>query len=358
MSEKVLMKGNEAIAEAAIRCGCRHYFGYPITPQTEIAAYMAKRMPKIGGTFLQAESEIAAINMVYGCASTGKRAMTSSSSPGISLKAEGISYLAGADLPALIVNVQRGGPGLGGIQPSQSDYFFMTRGPGHGDFHIIVLAPATVQEMADMTRLAFELGEKYRMPAMLLADGTMGQMMEPVELPPEVPYEEWKAKNEELKSGWATTGTELKREHHIVNSLYLKPEELEKTNCERFERYAQLEKEECRWEEYMMDDAEICVVSCGITARVSKNAIVECRKRGIKVGMIRPITLFPFPKAPLSKAAAKVKSFLTVELNMGQMSEDVKLAINCSKPVNMCNRVGGMIPSTDEVIAAIEKEAK
>ena len=355
MSEKVLMKGNEAIAEAAIRCGCRHYFGYPITPQTEIAAYMAKRMPKIGGTFLQAESEIAAINMVYGCASTGRRAMTSSSSPGISLKAEGISYLAGADLPALIVNVQRGGPGLGGIQPSQSDYFFMTRGPGHGDFHIIVLAPATVQEMADMTRLAFELGEKYRMPAMLLADGTMGQMMEPVVLPDDegIRYQGTGNRNE-----WAVTGTECKRPHHIINSLYLKPDELEKTNIERFERYAKLEKEECRWEEYLMDDAEICVVSVGITARVSKNAIVECRKRGIKVGMIRPITLYPFPKEPLAKAAAKVKSFLTVELNMGQMNEDVKLAINCQKPVNMCNRVGGMIPSTDEVVAAIEKEAK
>ena len=354
MSEKVLMKGNEAIAEAAIRCGCRHYFGYPITPQTEIAAYMSKRMPKIGGTFLQAESEIAAINMVYGCASTGRRVMTSSSSPGISLKAEGISYLAGADLPALIVNVQRGGPGLGGIQPSQSDYFFMTRGPGHGDFHIIVLAPATVQEMADMTRLAFELGEKYRMPAMILADGTMGQMMEPVVLPEEQvdPAEVMKGKD------WATTGTEMKRKHRIVNSLYLKPDELEKTNIERFERYAQLEKEECRWEEYMMDDADICVVSCGITARVSKNAIVEVRKRGIKVGMIRPITLFPFPKAVFAKAAEKVKSFLTVELNMGQMKEDVELAIRCSKPISMCNRVGGMIPSSDEVLAAIEKEAK
>ena len=352
MSEKVLMKGNEAIAEAAIRCGCRHYFGYPITPQTEIAAYMAKRMPKIGGTFLQAESEIAAINMVYGCASTGCRAMTSSSSPGISLKAEGISYLAGADLPALIVNVQRGGPGLGGIQPSQSDYFFMTRGPGHGDFHIIVLAPATVQE--DMTRLAFELGEKYRMPAMLLADGTMGQMMEPVVLPEtEIdPADVLKGK------AWAVTGTEMKRKHNIINSLYLKPDELEKTNIERFERYAKLEKEECRWEEYLMDDAEICVVSVGITARVSKNAIVECRKRGIKVGMIRPITLYPFPKEPLAKAAKKVKSFLTVELNMGQMNEDVKLAIKCSKPVDMCNRVGGMIPSTDEVANAIVRASE
>ena len=354
MSEKVLMKGNEAIAEAAIRAGCRHYYGYPITPQTEIAAYMSKRMPKIGGTFLQAESEIAAINMVYGTASTGKRVMTSSSSPGVSLKAEGISYLAGADLPALIVNVQRGGPGLGGIQPSQSDYHFMTRGPGHGDFRVIVLAPASVQEMADMTSLAFELGEKYRMPAVLFADGTMGQMMEPVVLP------EKEVDPATIPAGkpWATTGTEMKREHNIVNSLYLKPDELEKTNLERFERYQKLEREECRWEEYLMEDAEFCIVSVGITSRVSKNAIVEARKRGIKVGMIRPITLFPFPKSPLQKAAGKVKAFLTVELNMGQMAEDVALVTKSAKPIAMCNRVGGMIPSVDEVVAAIEKLAK
>ena len=351
MSETVLMKGNEAIAEAAILAGCRHYFGYPITPQTEVAAYMAKKMPKIGGTFLQAESEIAAINMVYGVASTGHPAMTSSSSPGISLKAEGISYLAGADLPALIINVQRGGPGLGGIQPSQSDYFLATRGPGHGDFHVLVFAPSSVQEMADLTGRALHLAWKYRMPAMLLADGTMGQMMEPVNLP-----EPSNAFGED--NPWAATGTGMKRPHNIINSLYLKPDELEKTNIERFKRYEQLERDETRWEEYLMDDAEICVVSTGITARVSKNAIAECRRRGIKVGMIRPITLFPFPKEPLAKAAARVKSFLTVELNMGQMREDVELAIRCSKPVAMCNRVGGMIPSTDEVVAAIEKEAK
>jgi 2-oxoglutarate ferredoxin oxidoreductase subunit alpha len=230
----------------------------------------------------------------------------------------------------------------------------MTKGPGHGDFHIIVLAPATVQEMADLTRLAFELGEKYRMPAMLLADGTMGQMMEPVVLPEDEIDPEAAAAGK----SWAVTGTGLAREHNIINSLYLKPDELERTNYERFERYARLEREECRWEEYLMDDAEICVVSVGITARVSKNAIVEARKQGIKVGMIRPITLYPFPKEALAKASAKVKSFLTVELNMGQMNEDVKLAIGCSKPVNMCNRVGGMIPSTDEVLAAIRKEAK
>ncbi|MBO6054905.1 MAG: 3-methyl-2-oxobutanoate dehydrogenase subunit VorB [Oscillospiraceae bacterium] len=347
MQEKVLMKGNEAIAEAAILAGCRHYFGYPITPQTEVAAYMAKRMPKIGGTFLQAESEIAAINMVYGVSSTGKRAMTSSSSPGISLKCEGISYLAGADLPALIVNVQRGGPGLGGIQPSQSDYFLATRGPGHGDFHVLVLAPSSVQEMADLTSKAFDLAEKYRMPAMLLADGTMGQMMEPVVLPEE--------REPSSAPDWAVTGTGMSREHNIINSLYLSPAELERLNNERFARYAVIEEKEPMWESFMMDDAEICIVSCGITARVSRNAIVQARSEGIKVGMIRPITLWPFPKKPLLEAADQVRSFISVELNMGQMKEDVELAIRCKKPVSLCNRVGGMIPSPDEVLEAIRK---
>ena len=348
MSEKVLMKGNEAIAEAAILAGCRHYFGYPITPQTELTAYMAKKLPKIGGTFLQAESEIAAINMVYGVSSTGKRVMTSSSSPGISLKAEGISYLAGADLPALIVNVQRGGPGLGGIQPSQSDYFLATRGPGHGDFHVIVVAPSSVQEMADLTRLAFDLADKYRMPAMLLADGTMGQMMEPVVLP--------EAEELNVDKPWAVTGTEMKREHNIVNSLYLQPQVLEDKNLERFERYKLIEENEPRWESFMMEDADFCIVSCGITARVSRNAILAARKEGIKVGMIRPLTLWPFPKKPLLEAADKVKSFITVELNMGQMTQDVELAIRCKKPVTLVKRVGGMIPSMEEVLDAIRKE--
>ena len=348
MQEKVLMKGNEAIAEAAILAGCRHYLGYPITPQTEVAAYMAKKMPKIGGTFIQAESEIAAINMVYGVAATGKRAMTSSSSPGIALKCEGISYLAGSDLPALIVNVQRGGPGLGGIQPSQSDYFLATRGPGHGDFHVLVFAPASVQEMADLTVRAFDLAEKYRMPAMLLADGTMGQMMEPVVLP------EPCGESTHDKS-WAVTGTECKRKHNIVNSLYLSPAELERLNIERFERYKKIEQDECMWEEFMMDDAEICIVSCGITARVARNAIVEARKQGIKVGMLRPITLWPFPKQALYQAAQKVRRFICVELNMGQMKEDVELAIRCQKPVDLCSRVGGMIPSPEEVLSYIKK---
>lgn len=347
MEEKVLMKGNEAIAESAIRSGCRHYFGYPITPQTEVAAYMAKRMPKVGGVFLQAESEISAINMVYGVSSTGKRVMTSSSSPGISLKQEGISYIAGADLPAVIVNVQRGGPGLGGIQPSQSDYYQATKGGGHGDYHLIVLTPSSVQEMADLASLAFDLADKYRMPAMLLADGTMGQMMEPVILP--------EAQVHVYEKPWALTGTEMKRPHNIVNSLYLKPEELEKTNIERYERYKTIEETETRFERYMMDDAEYAIVAFGIAARVAKNAIVALRKEGIKVGLIRPITVWPFPKKAIDEASYSVKAFLSVELSMGQMIDDVRLSENCRKPVYLCNRVGGMIPSSEDIIASVYK---
>ncbi|MBQ5801813.1 MAG: 3-methyl-2-oxobutanoate dehydrogenase subunit VorB [Clostridia bacterium] len=350
MKDKVLMKGNEAIAEAAIIAGCRHYFGYPITPQTEIAAYMAKRMPKIGGTFLQAESEISAINMVYGVAGTGHRVMTSSSSPGISLKQEGISYIAGADLPAVIVNVQRGGPGLGGIQPAQSDYFQAVKGGGHGDYKLIVLAPASVQEMADLTMKAFDLADTYRMPTMVLADGTMGQMMEPVTLP--------EPSNFKVEKPWAATGTECKRKHNIINSLYLKPEELERTTVERFNRYQTVEEKECLWEEFMTDDADYCVVAFGIAARVAKNAIVAARKEGIKVGLIRPITLWPFPKAVLSQTAKRVKAFLSVELSMGQMIEDVRLAVECSRPVYLCNRTGGMIPSPEEVLTAIYNMTK
>lgn len=351
MSEKVLMKGNEAIAEAAIVAGCRHYFGYPITPQTEIAAYMAKKMPKIGGTFLQAESEIAAINMVYGVSSAGLRVMTSSSSPGVSLKGEGLSYLAGADLPALIVNVQRGGPGLGGIQPSQSDYFQATRGGGHGDYHMIVLAPSSVQEMAELTVKGFELADKYRMTAMILADGTMGQMMEPVAL------DDLKV-NPMPEKPWATTGTGMKRPHNIVNSLFLKPEELEKTNFERYERYAKIQATEAKAEEYRMEDAEICIAAFGIAARVSKNAVDEARKMGIKAGLIRPITLWPFPNEVFRKAADHVKAFISVELSMGQMIEDVRLASECRVPVTLCNRAGGMIPTPDQVLDAIVTAAK
>lgn len=350
MADKVLMKGNEAIAEAAIVAGCRHYFGYPITPQTEVAAYMAKRMPKIGGVFLQAESEIAAINMVYGVAATGKRVMTSSSSPGISLKEEGISYIAGADLPALIVNVQRGGPGLGGIQPSQSDYFQATKGGGHGDYHLVVLAPSSVQEMAELTVRGFELADNYRMPVMILADGTMGQMMEPVSMDFAV-----KAAPEKP---WAVTGTKCERKHNIVNSLYLKPEELERTNFERFERYSIIKENEVMYEEYMTEDADICIAAFGIAARVAKNAINEARKQGIKAGMIRPITLWPFPAKQFAQAAKHVKHFISVELSMGQMIEDVRLAVGSNVPVTLCNRVGGMIVSPEEVLDAIVKASK
>ena len=349
MTDKVLMKGNEAIAEAAIAAGCRHYFGYPITPQTEVAAYMSKRMPKIGGTFLQAESEISAINMVYGVAGAGFRVMTSSSSPGISLKQEGISYIAGADLPALIVNVQRGGPGLGGIQPSRSDNLQATTGGGHGDYHLIVLAPASVQEMADLTVKAFDLADKYRMPVMLLADGTMGQMMEPVSLPAPT--------TEKIGKPWAVTGTKGERKHNIINSLYLDPEKLEKTNFERFEKYKKIEENETEYEEFMTDDAEVIVVAFGIAARVSKNAVRAAREKGIKAGLIRPITLWPFPKKALFNASQKAKAFVSVELSMGQMIEDVELAIRCSRPVYLCNRAGGMIPSPEQVLDSIVKAA-
>ncbi len=350
MAQRVLMKGNEAIAEAAIRAGCRHYFGYPITPQTEIAAYMAKKMPKIGGVFLQAESEIASINMVYGAAAAGMRVMTSSSSPGISLKAEGLSYIAGSDVPALVVNVQRGGPGLGGIQPSQSDYFQATKGGGHGVYRMIVLAPASVQEMASLTIKGFELADKYRMTSMILADGTIGQMMEPIS------FEDVEIKT--FDKPWALTGTNCQRSHNVVNSLYLKPDELEAKNIERFERYKIVEENEAMWEEYMMEDAEYCVVAFGIASRVAKNAVVAARAEGIKVGLIRPITLWPFPKDALLKAADQVKSFVCVELNMGQMIEDVRLYTQCKKPVSLCYRCGGMIPSPEEVLESIRKAQK
>ncbi len=350
MGEKVLMKGNEAIAEAAIQAGCRHYFGYPITPQTEIAAYMAKRMPKIGGLFLQAESEIAAINMVYGCSSAGMRVMTSSSSPGISLKSEGLSYLAGADLPAVIVNAQRGGPGLGGIQPSQSDYFQATRGGGHGDYHMLVLAPASVQEMAELTVKAFDLADRYRMTCMILADGTTGQMMEPVSFD-FVP-------GEPVAKPWATTGTKMERKHNIVNSLYLLPDVLEQKNIERYEKYEKIKETETMAEEFMVEDADIVIVAFGIAARVSKNAVIAARKNGIKAGLIRPITLWPYPEKIVAKAAEHAKQFISVELSMGQMIEDVKLAVDGKAPVSLCFRAGGMIPMPEQVYDAIAEADK
>ena len=350
MADKVLMKGNEALAEAAILAGCHHYFGYPITPQTEVAEYMAKKMPKIGGVFLQAESEIAAINMVYGAAAAGKRVMTSSSSPGVALKSEGLSYLAGCDLPALIVNVQRGGPGLGGIQPGQADYFHATRGAGHGDFHMIVTAPATVQEMIDLVGKSFDLADKYRMPAMLLADGTIGQMMEPVTLTENT--------SAPVEKPWAVTGYDGSRPRNVVNSLFIQPEDLEKLVFERYERYAKIEAEEQLAEEYMTDDADIILVAYGVAARVCRNAIKAARAKGLKVGLIRPITLWPFPKKVLSAAADKAKAFISVELSMGQMIEDIELATRCRRPVLLCNRTGGMIPTPAEVLAKIDEAAK
>ena len=350
MADKVLMKGNEAIAEAALRAGCRHYFAYPITPQTEVAAYMSRKMPKVGGVFLQAESEVASINMVYGAAAAGVRVMTTSSSPGVSLMSEGLSYIAGSDVPCVVVNVQRGGPGLGGIQPSQSDYFQGVKGGGHGDYKNIVLAPASVQEMASLTMKAFNLADRYQMTAMVLSDGTIGQMMEPISFS-EVEIEEY-------EKPWALTGTGMKRTHNIVNSLYLDPEELETKNFERFKKYEQVEKEVCLYENYKADDADIVLAAYGITSRVVKNAVEAARKEGIKAGLIRPITLWPFPSEVFLKASEHAKCFISVEMSMGQMIEDIRLSIHDNKPVRLCIRTGGMIPSPAQVLDAIREAAK
>ncbi len=349
MGEKVLMKGNEAIGEAAIRSGCRHFFGYPITPQTELSAYMAKKMPKIGGTFLQAESEVAAINMVYGAASAGVRAMTSSSSPGISLKSEGISYIAAGDLPAVIVNIMRGGPGLGGIQPAQSDYFQATRGGGHGDYHLIVLAPNSVQEIANLTADAFNLSDEYRIPVMILGDGTIGQMMEPVDFD-EIPEPIFAEKP------WATTGTNDEREPNCVKTLYLTPSELEDTVVDRYKRYDIVKENSQRCEEKYTEDADIIVSSFGITSRVVETAVKQLRDEGLKVGIIRPITLWPFPEKAYK--SVKPKAFLSVEMSMGQMVEDIKLACECSAPVYFYGRTGGIIPTPEEITDKIREIAR
>ena len=351
MSKKVLMKGNEAIAEAAIASGCVHFFGYPITPQTEIAEYMAKRLPKVGGVCLQAESEVAAVNMLMGAVSTGTRAMTSSSSPGISLKSEGISYIAGCDLPCLVVNVQRGGPGLGGIQPSQQDYYQATRGVGHGDLRLIVVAPSSVQEMASLTAEALDLADTYRMPAMLLADGALGQMMEPVDFSAF-------PKRDLPEKTWATNGHGFKRKKNITNSLYIDPNVLEQTIIDRYAKYAEIEKNEVKYEEYMTDDADIVIVAFGITARICKSAVAEARRAGIKAGLLRPITLWPFPKAAISEVADHAKVLLSVEMSMGQMVDDVRLAVNGKRPVHFFGRTGGVIPSVEEVTAQIKALAE
>ena len=350
MSEKLLMKGNEALGEAAIQAGCRLYFAYPITPQSELPEYLAKRMPQVGGVFLQAESEVAAINMVYGAAGAGARVMTSSSSPGISLKQEGLSYIAGAELPCVVVNMSRGGPGLGSIQPSQSDYFQATKGGGHGDYHLLVLAPASVQEVVDLTILAFDLADKYRNPVMIMGDGLLGQMMEPVAFPAE-------EKRELPPKPWATTGWKKDRPKNIINSLELQPERLEMHNRHLQEKYARAAAEEVRWEGYRTDDASIVVTAFGTVARIARSAVDGAREKGIKAGLFRPITLWPYPSAALAELTDTAQVFLSVEMNCGQMIEDVRLAVSGKRPVYFYGRSGGMVPTPEEVLAEIEKAA-
>ena len=345
MAKKVLMCGNEALAEAAIIAGCRFYAGYPITPQNEIPAYMSKRMPEAGGVFIQSESELAAINMVFGSSLTGTRAMTSSSSPGISLKQEGISYLAACELPALIVNIMRGGPGLGNIGPSQSDYFQAVKGGGHGDYRLIVIAPASVQEMADLTMLSFDLADKYRMPVMILGDGILGQMMEPVEFKAET--------KSEIKKDWILDGCKG-RKPRIIKSLILSESELEKFNLKLQKKYNEIKDKEQRCEVLYGEDSEIMIVAYGTPSRIARSVVENLRRKGKKIGMIRPITLWPFPERTFKKLAKTVKSFLVVEMSCGQMIEDVKLAIDCARPVHFYGRTGGEIPSEDEIIKEIE----
>jgi len=344
---RILMCGNEALAEAAIIAGCDAYFGYPITPQNEISAYMSRRMPDEGRVFVQSESELAAINMVFGTSATGKRSMTSSSSPGISLMQEGMSYLAGAELPAVVVNVMRGGPGLGNIGPSQADYFQATRGGGHGDYRTIVLGPSSVQELADCMPLAFDLADQYRMPVMVLADGILGQMMEPVVL-------EQKPRRDLPAKDWALTGAD-KRKQNIVRSLWLGEGVLEELNNKLRDRYEQIEKNEVLCEQYEVEDAQIVVVAYGIAARIVSGAVDRARQEGIKVGWIRPITLWPFPTEQVSRAADELRIFFVVEMSNGQMVEDVKLAIAGKSPVVFYGRPGGGFPTVDEILGKIRQ---
>src|SRR5512138_3317678 len=347
MGELRLMKGNEAIAEAAIRAGCDGYFGYPITPQSEVMEYLMAEKPheRTGMVVLQAESEVASINMLYGGAGTGKMVMTSSSSPGISLMQEGISYMAGAELPALLVNVVRGGPGLGTIQPSQADYFQAVKGGGHGDYKMIVLAPASVQEMADFVKLGFDLAFRYRTPAMILSDGAIGQMMEKVVLPDPIP----RRTDEELimQCPWAATGKPVHRDHIIITSLDLDPAGQEKVNLKLQAKYRQVEEKEVLYEEISCDDAEYLFVAFGLSARICQKAIDIARAKGIKVGLFRPITLYPFPVKAIASRAGKSKGLLVVEMNAGQMIEDVKLSVGCSVKIEHFGRFGGIIPTPD-----------
>jgi 2-oxoglutarate ferredoxin oxidoreductase subunit alpha len=347
---KKLMKGSEAIGEAAVQAGCKLFFGYPITPQNEIPEYMSMRLPQIGGAFVQAESEVAASNMIYGAAGAGERVMTSSSSPGVSLMSEGISYLAGSELPVVIVNIVRAGPGLGGILPSQGDYFQATKGLGHGDFRVLVLAPWSIQEAADLVQDAFDLADYYRNPVMILGDGLIGQMMEPVE------FNEAREPIKELEpKSWATTGCDGSRPTNIINSLFLDPEELEQHNIRLKAKYDRMVEHEVRFATYGTDqDYDVLIVAYGTVARVCTTAIEELEEEGIRAALIRPITLFPFPYEAIREAALKAKSVLVVELSTGQMIEDVQLALARSRPVHFHNRLGGILVSPEEVIAKVK----
>jgi 2-oxoglutarate ferredoxin oxidoreductase subunit alpha len=351
MKELRLMKGNEALAEAAIRFGCDGYFGYPITPQSEVLEYLMREDPhsKTGMVVLQAESEVAAINMIYGAGGCGKRVMTTSSSPGISLMQEGLSYIAGAEIPCLLYNINRGGPGLGTIQPSQADYFQSTKGGGHGDYHLIVLAPSTVQEMADFIATGFDLAFKYRMPVMVLSDGAIGQMMEKVELDDYIP-------RRTTVEPWATVGKPASRERNFLTSLFIKSEEMWEVNLKLAAKYKQIEENEIRFEKNYCDDAEYLIVAYGLSARISHKAAQLARAKGHKVGVLRPITLWPFPQQEISKLADQVKGVLVVEMNMGQMVEDVRLAVNGKKPVKFYGTAGGIIPSPEDVFHNLEEK--
>ena len=346
-----LMKGNEALAEAAFRAGMQAYFGYPITPQSEVIEYLMAEQPKHQCTILQAESELAAINMVFGASGAGARVMISSSGPGISLMQEGISYMASAQLPCLIVNVQRGGPGLGTIQPSQGDYLQATKGGGHGDYRLIVLAPSSVQEMADFVFDGFRLAEKYRTPAFILTDGALGQMMEKVVLPPagSLPY---------VDKPWATTGKPKSRERNIITSLFIQPEKMEEVNKTLQAKYREIEKNEVRFEALETDDAEIVLVAFGLASRICQKALQLARQAGMRVGLLRPITLYPFPTEAIASLASKVDSMLVIEMNAGQMLEDVRLSVEGRCPVHFAGRMGGMIPSPEDVFHEIEKIAE
>lgn len=350
MSEAKLMKGNEALAEAAIRVGADAYFGYPITPQSEVLEYLSREAyQRTGMTILQAESEIASINMVYGAAGTGKKIMTSSSSPGISLMQEGISYIACAELPCLIVNVNRGGPGLGTIQPAQGDYFQAVKGGGHGDYHLIVLAPSTVQEMADFVKLSFELAFKYRNPVMILTDGALGQMMEKVKLFPQQP-------REDIIQGWETIGKPEDRPSNVITSLHIQPDKMEEINLHLQKKYREIEKNEIRVEKINCDDADYIITGYGLVARICQKAAELARDKGYKVGVIRPITLFPFPYQTYFEIADKVKGILDVEMNAGQMVEDVRLGVNGKIPIEFHGRMGGIVPTPEEILEALEKK--